>query len=1229
MTVSTQTVASAELADLLPDVQLQVRQGGTRAATYPLDGIDFLIGAVSGCDLRVAGEAPGVLCLFARHPAGLSVRKLAPTQTLTVNGEASSQCDLNDGDRVQIGTLEIQVRIAPVRATASAGPDLTRAKQDLQDTALQIREQLVLFQREKEAFERQKRQPPSPPDSHAWDEQKAELEQELQTRQSLLEDRALEIEEQQQELAKVRKEMADLRRQLYDHYQERRDRLSELQDDLDIKKRDLDEREKKVRLEEDDVAERRHRDRSRQEEIEKLSTEVAERTQRLEEERKLFEQRQRESLDDWSNKNADLENREGALAEQARALQAKAKQYEADVLRLNRLQGELEKREAESQKQLDDISRRCESLNKDSEDVETQALQLDELRTKLVEDAERLAKERVEHDERARELTERTASLEGQQATLSVLRGRLERMRDELRVQQQQCDELRAEQEKRDADLTRKTQELDQREMALTSEQLQYAADREKWTERNAVMDAAVKQLKTAQDDLLAQQERLRADTQGLEAARQQLAEMDSVWQGRLGQLAETQERLDGERQALRERGVNLMQREEACSQLQEQLQRRTEELAARHKEITDRLQEYQTKFADLGEREKQLLERDKLLHDEIETTRRDLAEKTEQILLRHAHVAGAADAHQDEVEVLAKQRADHAEERAQFARDQQAAMEKLAQARADLETLRKDAFGVIDQLPDAELRAGAAVERLSNAREQLRNHLSEIHQFVRQCQDELGELRGRLQAELEQLHTQEESLRKNQDEHRLAVTAFRQQLIDWNGQIEELKRVLARDETRLGRREAEVDERARAMEAESQRLAQQAVNLVEQEQEVADRREEMDRHLVDMREWYRKKLRDLAGIPLVPDLLKPEIEPTILPVSTQSPEATGPEPGGDDDPGIIPTGRSILSLSAGADAGDRQLGQTLRDAQLIDTDTLTALLAEARRQRRSLRQVLLASGVITLYQLALIEGGLVDGLMLGPVRVIDRLRSNAHETVYRVYDPRRGAEAVLRHLSEADMADAVKPDEFRQRFTQAMLNEVHLANTLEVLDLGGRPAAMQEWLTGLAATDWPPLAAAPGVCYRLLTQAAQGLAAAHKAGAIHGHLNDSLLLLTADGILKIGGLGEPPWLIGMQHDEEPTAAEDVRTLGKIVSGWCTPSGVRKGAKTKPLPDALVSILYRMASEGDAGYRDVTELQEDLEKAAGAIPANTEAWDRLLKYVREHGSADVMLRQSA
>jgi serine/threonine protein kinase len=213
-------------------------------------------------------------------------------------------------------------------------------------------------------------------------------------------------------------------------------------------------------------------------------------------------------------------------------------------------------------------------------------------------------------------------------------------------------------------------------------------------------------------------------------------------------------------------------------------------------------------------------------------------------------------------------------------------------------------------------------------------------------------------------------------------------------------------------------------------------------------------------------------------------------------------------------------------------------------------------------------------------------------------------------------------------MRDAVRPDEFRQRFGQALLNDAHLAATLEVLEINGRPAALEEWLSGLPATDWPPLAAAPGVCYRLLTQAARGLSAAHRAGVVHGHLSDALVLLSGHGVLKICGLGEPAWLAG-QSEETASVRGDLRALGAIVSGWCTPSGVRRGARAKPLPEALVSVLYRLNADGDAGYANAAALLEDLEKAAAAVPPNAEAWERLLRYVREHGTPDAALRRSA
>ena len=54
-------------------------------------------------------------------------------------------------------------------------------------------------------------------------------------------------------------------------------------------------------------------------------------------------------------------------------------------------------------------------------------------------------------------------------------------------------------------------------------------------------------------------------------------------------------------------------------------------------------------------------------------------------------------------------------------------------------------------------------------------------------------------------------------------------------------------------------------------------------------------------------------------------------------------------------------------------------------------------------------------------------------------------------------------------MLDAVRPDEYRQRFGAARdLAHPNVAATYEVLDVNGRPAVVQEWLHGLPGGDWP-----------------------------------------------------------------------------------------------------------------------------------------------------------------
>jgi len=250
---------------------------------------------------------------------------------------------------------------------------------------------------------------------------------------------------------------------------------------------------------------------------------------------------------------------------------------------------------------------------------------------------------------------------------------------------------------------------------------------------------------------------------------------------------------------------------------------------------------------------------------------------------------------------------------------------------------------------------------------------------------------------------------------------------------------------------------------------------------------------------------------------------------------------------------------------------------------------------------------------------------------VVDRLHSTPHETLYRVFDPRRGHEAVLRHLAEAEMNDAVRPDEYRQRFAQAMLGHPNVAATLEVLEVAGRPAVLQEWLTGLRSSDWPALAAAPGVWFRLLTQAALGLQAAHEAGLAHGHLHPGLILLTAEGVLKVCGFGEPLWLAlppVSGGPEDPAA--DLAALGRIAAAWCPSTGKRKGARSKALPAELQAILERLGGDdGKAPYPSAAALLEDLDRAGAKVPANPEAWDQLARHVRANAVAAAALRESA
>src|SRR5262245_507260 len=168
---------------VLPEVHLEVRQASGRSATFALDHVDFLIGAVPGCDLRVPGaDLPSVLCLIMRQPGAVRLRKLAPTQLLLVNGQTATNVELADGDRITLGAIDIYVRIGAATQPADGSSEMpsspTPPRAELQKQLQVFRAQVVRFNEERSTFaaEHQRQQAEANARQQQLDQRLAKLE---------------------------------------------------------------------------------------------------------------------------------------------------------------------------------------------------------------------------------------------------------------------------------------------------------------------------------------------------------------------------------------------------------------------------------------------------------------------------------------------------------------------------------------------------------------------------------------------------------------------------------------------------------------------------------------------------------------------------------------------------------------------------------------------------------------------------------------------------------------------------------------------------------------------------------------------------------------------------------------------------------------------------------------------------------------------------------------------
>jgi chromosome segregation ATPase len=1236
----------------LPIVRLEVRVGTGRPTVYEVGDGGFLIGSVPGCDLRLPGSnlAP-VLALIARHAGGASLRKLAPVQPVLVNGRAVGSTYLDAGDAVMVGGAEIHVSVTagedgPPVPPMGLGDDAVAARRKaLLDQVHQLEADRAEWYRRRQEIETEcKRQTEAIEVLNGrLRQQERELETaraELSRREQVCAEARDEVVRQRRELEgfgeqaardqveaqSLRGELADIRQKLYHRYRTRRDRLDKQQMAIRTAARRLQEQKRRLDAALAEATRTQQDWAVRQAELETIGGRVERDRKVLDEQQSSLAGRQQELHRELAKRVEDVQTRERKSAEERIILDQAQKQHQADLVRLDRIQATLEQRKKQLDAQALEVDKKFEQLQRDSRELEEQATQLDEWHNRLAAETERLAVQKQEQDASGKQSEQRAAALEGQQAMLATLRTRLERMREELRRQEQSLGDQRALQEASDTDLAKRGEETRQLREELDAELAIFGQEKRQFEEKRAAIDAEADQIQQSREKLRADEADLRTRQEHLDATSAEQAEQAGMLVARGQQLEALHNKLLSDRQVLRDREAALANSEQTVATLQEQLRKRGEDLTARERAQTEAEQRMRESQAALEARQKASEELQRQAAERLEGMRKELTDRaaeldgiSQAVARREEESRVEGGRLEESTRSLTAQRQSLAAERIAWEVERQAAREKDSQTRAEFEAIRARAAELTRLAPDLEARSSAALDRLIRAREQLREHLAEVHSYARQSRDDIEAARQGVQGEAERMRQQELALQVARDEHRLAVAAFRQQLIEWQGQVGEMKQTLRQGESRLGRQQAEVNEQAERIASDAARLAEQAGQLQEKERLVAERRGEVDRHLTDMREWYRRKLRELSGVDAVENNADYQ---TAVESSPESADAATES--------VPVANHSILSMNGEADEGDRQLGDLLRTFGLVDADTLSALLLEARRQRKSLRQLLLAGNYLTLYQMALIEAGSLDGLILGPVRVIDRLQATPHEAVYRVFDPRAEREAILRHLSETEMQDAVRPDEFRQRFAAAAaVAHEHLAATYEVLEVAGRPAVLQEWLTGVPSGDWPALAAAPGVWFRLVSQATLALQAAHTAGLLHGHLDAGSFIMTGDGVLKLCGLGEPAWLVASAPAGEPGPGEDLLALGRVATVWAAGGSGRKGARAKPLPEALHNVLASLTAD-DPGQRpaSATDLLAQLDRAGADVPANAAAWERFVRQVREQ-SADPALRRSA
>jgi CheY-like chemotaxis protein len=235
------------------------------------------------------------------------------------------------------------------------------------------------------------------------------------------------------------------------------------------------------------------------------------------------------------------------------------------------------------------------------------------------------------------------------------------------------------------------------------------------------------------------------------------------------------------------------------------------------------------------------------------------------------------------------------------------------------------------------------------------------------------------------------------------------------------------------------------------------------------------------------------------------------------------------------------------------ELAEKLVLLQLVpqaEVDGCMAILPGARRTAPGLLDCLEAKGALTSYQITRIRKGEIQGLILGPYKLLYRNASGSFARVFRACRLSDGTMVGLKILRQRWAADPQMVATFhREAELGKSLQHENIVPIYDVEQVGDQHFFTMEFVEGGNLRDFVSIRGklSPLEATKCLMEMAQGLSYAAGKGIQHRDLKLTNVLMSSQGMARLVdfGLATAPSLNGLEDDEAFQRALDYATLEK------------------------------------------------------------------------------------